>query len=182
MFHQNYGLGVCKHELKTHNVRGVRQHMKFIWRSEECTAGAVYLSRNLWLDKELLEKLCYLAFLIYWFAVRRNRCLTDSCGFIFNWAWGLLKFGCMPLNIFKHTSAAGCLHATSLTSQKAGYVPPSFLSLYASRSTDAKCPEEPCKMARLRPFVPGHLCALHVIVVPSSPAGGGWAVAMGWTL
>lgn len=89
--------------------------MKYIWRPEECTAGAVYLSRILWLDKELLEKLCYLAFFIYWFAVRRNRCLTDSCGYIFNWAWQLLKFVWMLLNIFKHTSVERCLDATFLT-------------------------------------------------------------------
>lgn len=89
--------------------------MKFICQPEECIAGAIYLHRILWLDKEVLEKLCYLAFFIYWFVVGRNRCLTDSCGYIFNWAWWLLKFGWMLFNIFTHTSAACCLPAISLT-------------------------------------------------------------------
>lgn len=59
-------------------VLWVLSNVKFIWRLEECTAGAVYLSRILWLDKELLEKLCNLAFLVYWLAVRKNRCLLQT--------------------------------------------------------------------------------------------------------
>lgn len=156
--------------------------MKFMWRPEECTAGAVYLCRILWLDKKLLEKLCYLAFLIYWFAVRRNRCLSDSCGYIFNWAWRLLKFGWMLFNIFKHTSVEGCLHATSLTTPRGGeelwgthrnVSPSPFPPLYASRSTHAKCPQKPCMLARLRPFIPSAVRSSwpHVLVVPWSPAG-----------
>lgn len=156
--------------------------MKFIWWPEECTAAAVYLSRILWLDKELLKKLCYLAFLIYSFAVRRNRCLTDSCGYIFNWASQLLKFGWTLFNIFKHTSVEGCLHATSLTTPQGreelwgthrNLSPSPFPPLYASRSTHAKWPWEPCMLARLRPFIPGATCSSCpcVIVVSWSPVG-----------
>lgn len=100
MFQQSYGLAVCRHGPKSHSVVGVRLRMQFIWWPEECTAGTDYLSRILWLDKELLEKLCCVAFFIYWFVVR-NRCLTDSCGYISECGdyWSLAECFLILLNI-----------------------------------------------------------------------------------
>lgn len=175
MFQQNYGPEVCKHGPKSQNV-GVLGNMWFIWWPEECTAGAYYLSRILWLDKELLEKLCCVAFFIYWYVVRRNRCLADSCGYISNWAWWLLKFSCMLFNSFKHTSAEDCCHSTSLTTPQGREelwgthrdvslpLPP----FYGSRSIHAKCPQKLRVLPWLGLFIPGSLCPLCDMVLWSA--------------
>lgn len=96
-----------------------------IWRPEECTARAVYLSRILWLDKEWYSwRSCaiWLSF-VYWFAVRRNRCFIEPCGYIFNWAWQLLKFG-WAFFIFLNTPVL-----------RVALVPPLSLPCRAGRST-----------------------------------------------
>lgn len=143
--------------------------MQFIWWPQECTAGTDYLSTILWLDKELLEKLCCVAFFIYSFVVR-NRCLTDSCGYISNWVWWLLKFGWMLFNTFKHTSVKDCCQATSLTT------PQGREELWGTHrnvtppppSPHTKCPQKLCLLPWLRPFVPGALSPVCDVVLWSA--------------
>lgn len=162
--------------------------MKFICQPEERTAGTVYLFRILWLDKELLEKLCYLAFFIYWFVVRRNRCLTDSCSYIFNWAWWLLKFAWMLFSIFTHTSVEGCLPAISLTTP---WGRKELWGIHISFSFPSLCfKEHACKIptetlhAGPAEAVHKHCCVLLASSYDSGDTqlGRGWGLTMGWTL
>lgn len=67
----------------------------------------------------LLEKSCYLTVLVYWFAVKRNRCWVMWLHLQLSLTW-LLKFGWALFSIFRHTSVECCFRATPLLPRRAG--------------------------------------------------------------